>query len=524
MLLFKASSSLKVPFPGVQWDKHEGKVLLRNEAWDALPAPIREAALQMPAWDFLHEEERIWAKYIVEETEKTETFFLLPAEAYYDVIQRLEKAQAEAKYLREQLHAFVQNVPLPLFVVSTTDTERINQITFANNLLLEIARLPLKRLYEGLSIRDIFGDATPQVETLIESARDSRQAVQEIIEIPRPGISSYWLVRAFPFKSPSIEGIIVGIIDITREKEQEKSLMEAYQELQVQAEELRQNQEELASVNEALNAALREVETRRSELEESLKAAQRYQRAILFRTKALYETWGYDRVSVVARACAYVGGDFILCRQVGDWLYVGIGDATGHGSSGALLAVTIQSILHQHLMQLSSPEQLHTALEAARQEAAEIWEVQLGGQLSNEGAEVALVALPLTKSRRHLYVATAGRPAYILYSDGTLKELLQGRRGIGWSVPGQPPEIYFTEAIPYPEEGSLFLFTDGITDQLGANGKRLSRKTFLSWLPDCAPLISDPRAQTRLLLQRWHSWKTEAIEQTDDVLLVVLAL
>ncbi|MCS6895393.1 MAG: SpoIIE family protein phosphatase [Bacteroidia bacterium] len=515
---------MKVPFPGVRWNKEGGKVLLRNEAWDALPNAVRTEALRMPAWDFLHAADKIWAKYVVEDDGETETFFLLPAEAYYDVVQRLEKAQVEAKHLREQLHAFVQNIPLPIFVVDTSQTDQITRITFANKLLLDMARIPLRRLYEGLSLQDIFKEAAPNAQNLIKSAREAQQPAQEVIELPEQEGAIYWLTRAFPFKSPSLEGVMVGIVDLTREKEQEKYLIEAFQELQVQAEELRQSQEELASVNEALGVALQEADTRLRELEESLKAAQRYQRTILFRTKNLYEAWGYERISVVARPCAYVGGDFIISRRVGEWLYAGIGDATGHGSSGALLAVTIQSIIHQYLFQLPSPIHLHEALEAARQELADIWEIQLGTQLSNEGAEIALVALPLSDDKKAMYVATAGRPIYILASDGTLRELMQGRRGIGWSIPGQSPEPYTTQELPYPQGSTLFLFTDGITDQLGLSGKRLGRKTFLSWLPECASSAGDPRAQTRYLLQRWQSWKTDSVEQTDDLLLLAFAL
>lgn len=524
MPLFRSSTTLLTPFPGISWNRHTGKVLAKNEAWEVLPPELQRQALEMPSWDFLHADGRIWYKYIVEEQGDTETFFLLPAEAYYDVIQRLEKAQAEAKYLREQLHAFVQNVPLPLFVIDLAHPHEKERIAFGNKLLMDLLQLPLRRLYEGLRLEDIFGSSVFQVRPLIERAQQLQSALQEVIERPMDGQLQYWLIRAFPFRAPSLSGIMVGIIDLTREKEQERVLAQAFHELQVQAEELRQSQEELLSVNEALEAARNESEARRRELEDSLKAAQRYQRTILFRTKTLYEAWGYERVSVVAKPHTYVGGDFVIARKVGKWLYAGIGDATGHGSSGALLAVTIQSFLHQALLQLTEPYLLHQALEEVRAELADLWEIQLGEQLSNEGAEVALVALPLDERINELYVATAGRSVYLLHPDGEVEEYQQGRRALGWSVPGEAPESYATQKITLPSAATLFLFTDGITDQLGSGGKRLGRKTFLSWLPECAPFLGDPRAQTRYLLQKWYSWKGEEVEQTDDLLLVALRL
>lgn len=524
MPLFRSGTALQVPFPGVSWNRQNGKILAKNEAWDTLSAEVQAQAFSMPAWDFLHTEGRIWSKHVIEDSGEIETFYLLPAEAYYDVIQRLERAQTEAKQLREQLHAFVQNVPMPLFVIEPERHNGQGRITFANKPLIELLHLPLRRLYEGLTLEDILGAAVFRGWSLLEKAQQTQSAVQEVVELPDAEHPRYWLLRAFPFQTSHLSGIIVGVIDLTKEKQQEQALMEAYQELQVQTEELRQNQEELLSVNEALEAARAESDARRQELEDSLKAAQRYQRTILFRTHTLYEAWGYERVSVVARAHTYVGGDFIISRRVGDWLYAGIGDATGHGSSGALLAVTVQSILHQALLQLSSPTQLHTVLEEVRRELADIWEVQLGEQLSNDGAEVAIIALPLSADRKHLYMATAGRPVYLLSPDGSVEEYLQGRRALGWSVPGQPLETYTTTTLPYPAGSTIFLFTDGITDQLGPSGKRLGRKAFLSWLPECAPFTGDPRSQTRLLLQKWNDWKSDSIEQTDDLLLLAFAL
>nr|BAL55290.1 hypothetical protein HGMM_F25B04C33 [uncultured Bacteroidetes bacterium] len=519
MALFGVVPNLKAPFPGVRWDKARTKIIAKNEAWESLPAPVQEEALLLPAWDFLREGDRIWSKHIVEEVGEVETFFLLPAEGYYEVIQRLEATEREAKFLRDQLHAFVQNVPLPLFVM---DPEQ-DRVIFANNLLLQLLELPLKRLYEGLTLKDILGEAEEVGRALLEKASFKREPLQEIVERPLGGKSRWWIVRAFPFQATNLSGIMIGIVDITREKEQERQLAEAYQELQVQAEELRQNQEALEKAYETLLQLKEEAEQRRKELEDSLLAAQRYQRTLLFRVRELYEAWGYDYVGVVARAHTYIGGDFVVAQRREGWLYVGVGDATGHGTSGALLAITIQSAIHQAILTLASPAHLHEALERAAAQVYEVFEVEPGKDLSNEGAEVALVALPLER-QGHLYYATAGRGVYLLSPEGKLSEHVQGRRGVGWSLPGQARQPYLTETLPYLSGSTLFLFSDGITDQLNPQGKRLGKKTFLRWLEESHAAGQDPRAKLRYLLQNWHAWKGEETHQTDDVLIITLAL
>lgn len=522
MALFRLSAELKAPFPGVRWAPETGKILVRNEGWAALPEPTQLAALSLPPWDFLEIEGQRWAKYLLEQNENSETFFLVPADGHYEAIQKLQTLEAEAKFLREQLHAFVQNVPLPLFVVQEAPSAQQTPITFANNLLLESLRIPLKRLYQGLTLQDLFGEATEAVWAFLDQAHRSRTPVQEIFEVPSPEGVRWWLVRAFPFQTSALQGIMVGLVDLTREKAQERELAEAYQELQTQTEELRQSQEALQSAYEALAHAKEEAEARRKELEDSLIAAQRYQRTLLFRVHTLYEAWGYENCAVIARAHTYVGGDFIVAKVKGDYLYVGVGDATGHGSSGALLAVTIQGLLHQYILQLSAPDQLHTVLEQARTDLWEILEVTPSQDLSNDGAEVALVALPLSRSEE-LYISTGGRSVYLLSPGGALVESQQGRRALGWSVPGQPPEPYSTEKLPYPKGSTLFLFSDGLTDQLNAEGRRLGKKAFRDLLTIAHTAGPEPRDKTRYLLQHWHTWKGETA-QTDDIVLIAIAL
>ncbi|GIV23460.1 MAG: SpoIIE family protein phosphatase [Bacteroidia bacterium] len=522
MALFGLQTTLKAPFPGVRYEPATGKVLARTEAWDYLSPELQEKALLLPAWDFLHENGHIWAKHIVEETDTTQTFFLLPAEGHYEVIQKLERVEAEARFLREQLHAFVQNVPLPLFVVEASGDLDKARVLFANPLLLELLKLPLKRLYEGLTLRDIFGEAAAPLQ-LLHQAAQQRKPVQETIERPAERGSYWWILQAFPFQSTNLSGIMVGIVDVTKEKEQERQLAEAYAELQVQSEELRQSQEALYAAYEELHKAKEEAEARRKELEDSLIAAQRYQRTLLFRSRDLFAVWGYDRAAVVARSHTYVGGDFLVVRSGPSHLYVGIGDATGHGSSGALLAVTVQGLLHQALLELASPSELHIALEVAQRALFEVLEVEPGKDLSNDGAEVALVALPLQSPER-VYVATAGREVVLLLPDGTLIESQQGRRGLGWSAPGQTPAPFSTEELPYVAGATLFLFSDGVTDQLNAEGKRIGRKRFLEWLKESHTAGPEPRDKTRFLLKHWHDWKGEETPQTDDIVLIALQL
>jgi PAS domain-containing protein len=142
MGLLEKLTGLKAPYPGVRWDSAAGRILAATDAFRALPAEAQEAALMLPAWDFLKVDGAVYAKHIVEKTDTEETFFLLPALGYNEAIEKIHELEKQNRFLRDQLHAFVQQLPVPLFVVEEKAELRI---TFANQLLLELIGVPAQQ-------------------------------------------------------------------------------------------------------------------------------------------------------------------------------------------------------------------------------------------------------------------------------------------------------------------------------------------------------------------------------------------
>ncbi len=521
MGLLEKLAGLRAPYPGVRWEPSSGRLLGATDAFRAFPPEAQEAALHLPAWDFLKVGEEIYAKHITHKTENEEVFFLLPALGYNEAIEKIHQLQKENSFLRDQLHAFVQQLPVPLFVVEEKSDLRI---TYANQLLLELIGAPLSKLYKGLTLEDVFPDHVEQAKVLLESARGRRQPQQEIIEGFRATGHPYaYLVRAFPFETPNLRGVFFAVVDVTKEKEQERRLELQNQELAALTEELRQNQEELQIAVKELEAAQKEAESRRKELEDSLVAAQRYQRTILFRTREVIDLWGRDKVAIVARAHSYVGGDFIFAHRRGDYGYIVVGDATGHGPSGALLALTVRTQLLQAIAETTHPRDLPAALTEARETLFEILDVDPSQTLSNDGAEVGILALPLAREGT-LYYAGAGRNLYLLDANSTLHKYKGQRHALGWNVPGAPLETFTVTEIPYPAGGIAFLFTDGLSDQHSPDNHKLGLRTVERWLSESAFAAGpEPADKVRYVMKLWQDFRHEA-PQTDDVLLVALGL
>ncbi len=520
MGLLEKITGLRAPYPGVRWDPSSRRVLAATETFRALPPEAQEAALYLPAWDFLKVGDNVYAKHIVEKAEGEETFFLLPALGYNEAIEKVQQLQKENNFLRDQLHAFVQQLPVPLFVIEEKADLRI---TYANPLLLELIGAPLSKLYRGLTLEDIFPDHVEEAKGLLEIARSEHKPQQVIIEGFRTTGHPYaYLVRAFPFETPSLRGVFFALVDVTREREQERRLELQNQELMTLTEELRQNQEELQVALKEVEAAQKEADLRRKELEDSLIAAQRYQRTMLLRTREITSLWGRDKVAIVARAHSYVGGDFLFAIKRGEYVYVVLGDATGHGPSGALLALTVRAQLLQAIAEISHPDELPAALTEAREALFEILDVKPDQTLSNDGAEIGLLALPIARSEV-LYYAGAGRNLYLLDGDGTLHKYRGLRHGLGWNVPGSPLEPFKVEEIPYTSGGVLFLFSDGLSDQHNPDNHKLGVREVEQWLAQSASAGPEPADKVRYIMKLWHDFRQEA-PQTDDVLLIALGL
>jgi len=521
MGLLEKLTGLKAPYPGVRWDSATGRILAATDAFRALPEEAQEAALYLPAWDFLKVNKEVYAKHIVEKTDTEETFFLLPALGYNEAIEKIQHLQKENSFLRAQLHAFVQQLPVPLFVVEEKAELRI---TFANQLLLELIGVPLSKLYKGLTLEDVFPDHSGEAQAILVSARETQKPQQEIIEGFRPSGSPYaYLVRAFPFETPNLRGVFFALVDITKEREQERQLELQNQELTALTEELRQNQEELQIALKEVEAARKEAELRRKELEDSLLAAQRYQRTILFRTREVTTLWGRDSVAIVARAHSYVGGDFLFATRQGDYVYVVVGDATGHGPSGALLALTVRTQLLQAISEIGHPRNLPRALTEVREALFELLDVDPARTLSNDGAEIGVLALPTSHSGT-LFFAGAGRDLYLLSSEGKLHKFKGIRHGLGWNVPGTPLEAFTVEEIPYEAGSIAFLFTDGLPDQHNPNHHKLGVRVVERWIAESATAAGpEPADKVRYVMRHWEDFRQEA-PQTDDVLFIGLAL
>jgi len=109
-------------------------------------------------------------------------------------------------------------------------------------------------------------------------------------------------------------------------------------------------------------------------------------------------------------------------------------------------------------------------------------------------------------------VGLAGRPVWIAHPQEGLTELSGGRRGLDSFT---SPEYEFPQfTLPLAEEGTVYLFSDGVTDLLNAEGKKFGVQRLRAILE--AERLSSPQKQLRVLVAELEAWRGKA-QPNDDL-------
>lgn len=162
-----------------------------------------------------------------------------------------------------------------------------------------------------------------------------------------------------------------------------------------------------------------------------------------------------------------VGGDYYAFhRHETGWMAV-IADCTGHGIPGAFMTVILQSALENAMKQgdLASPAAILQALNHHIKRTLGQLSASQQTSLSNDGCDA--MVLSVDTEQHQLRWASARTQAFLLgqVSDGAIS-LNSDRVGVGYT---DTPEAYAwrEHVLPLQPGDMLFIFTDGVSDQLG---------------------------------------------------------
>jgi PAS domain S-box-containing protein len=263
----------------------------------------------------------------------------------------------------------------------------------------------------------------------------------------------------------------------------------------------------------ARKAREEELRERNAELEGSIRYAARLQRA--FMPKNLDGLRAYFKdVGLWYQPLEALGGDFYGYLPVENGVVLGIGDATGHGVPAALISIYALTSLYEKVKQhgLYIEKVYEELMESIRQFFRE-------RNQASEGFELGLLAYePGTQTAHYL---GARRPLWLL-RHGEIYIVEGGRTDVaGQTLPGSASVLQPTLQTLRLEPGDrLYLFSDGLVDQIGGpDRKRFSRTRLSSFLRANSYL---PMSEIIQLLQEAIRTFMGTEPQTDDIVFLGL--
>lgn len=260
----------------------------------------------------------------------------------------------------------------------------------------------------------------------------------------------------------------------------------------------------LLIINKKRKQALAVSEQKTAEILSSISYAKRIQNSFLPSRELLNSSLKngfifYDPKDIVS-------GDFYWLEEHKGITFFAVADCTGHGVPGALLSALCSTTLSRTVNELgiTDPGEI---LDTSVQLLDEFF--SKGDEMVLDGMDIGLCSLS-TKDRL-LQFSGANRPMLVLRKDGTLEEFKGDRQPIGYY---ETRSAYTTHKIEMQPGDTLYLFSDGITDQFGGEkGKKFGIRRLKERILATSHLSVDE--QKVALELEFKSWRGH-LERIDD--------
>lgn len=257
----------------------------------------------------------------------------------------------------------------------------------------------------------------------------------------------------------------------------------------------------------------REIQEKNRKIQDSINYAERIQSSILPDTKFIRTYLPKSFIFYIPRDV--VSGDFPWFFKRGDDIYIAAVDCTGHGVPGALLSFigyfSLNNIVDHEGITTASEilDKLHLTVRKTLKQEHEDAEAR-------DGMDIAF--LKINHNKKEVQFAGAHRPLYYLRNN-ELIEYKGDRKAIGGIPHKNKEEKNFTNyVINYKRGDRAFIFSDGITDQIGGpEEKKYSPKRVRDIIVNTANLSMDE--VYKFFERDFYEWKGEN-KQIDDVLLI----
>ncbi|TLX77151.1 PAS domain S-box protein [Labilibacter sediminis] len=395
-----------------------------------------------------------------------------------DITERI-RAEKEER-MKSRMQSLSENSPDMILRINTT-----GKLVYANPVVSDFIGLSLteitKKRISDLQVDERFVDF---INHVLHEIKTNEEQIIEEIEMNTPDGDKIMQIKAIP--------------ELNNDKVLESVLFVAH------------DMTEIKKIEQ-------EIKEKNKKISDSINYAQRIQTSILPDTSLLQRH--FPRSFIFYRPKDVVSGDFPWFVQKDETLYVAAVDCTGHGVPGALLSF-IGYFLLNNIVNIDDNFNAAKILELLHQDVRSTLKQNEEGNNGRDGMDLALCKID--KENKTIQFAGAHNPLYLL-RNGELIEYKGTRKGIGGKPLLKKKEKDFeNHEIHYQEGDKIFIFSDGLPDQLGGERRRKYQSKRIREALTAEKDLTMAHF-SRHFSSDFYDWMGEE-KQVDDVLLIGIEL
>ncbi len=291
----------------------------------------------------------------------------------------------------------------------------------------------------------------------------------------------------------------------------------ANNKLQTQNIHIQAQKEEIETQKESIDLKNALLEQTNQKLTDSIRYAYTIQRAVLPHESDLQEVVPDLFINYLPKDI--VSGDFYWITTAKDYVFIAVGDCTGHGVPGGFMVMIAETLLDE-IVRLSAVYNPSEILEEMNQRLRSM--LKQDKKMNDDGMDIIICRLTLknkkselTNHDTELVSSSAKRPLYYLEPPYDEIHVIKGtNRTIGGAFKRKKTKPFKNHKIELPSNSMVYLTSDGFVDQKGAEGVKYGSLRFKKLLRQIAKVSFDNHQQ--VLEDEFRKHKSHQ-NQIDDV-------
>lgn len=304
-------------------------------------------------------------------------------------------------------------------------------------------------------------------------------------------------------------------------KQYESKIEVQNEELKNALDEINEKQTEILAQNDELDRQRKQlidrndlISQQNKEITDSIRYAERIQKATLPKKNLDNSVISDHFIFLMPKDV--VSGDFYWYHNFDDFFVVAAVDCTGHGVPGAFMSILGITFLNEIVVEKNLKD-AGIILDYMRKSIISALGQEYGKSTTSDGMDMAICVI--NKKDRKMEYAGAYNPVYCIRKS-ELIELKGERMPIG--IHAKMNENFKSNAIQLEKDDSLYLFSDGFSDQFGGSmGRKFMSKNFRELLIGIKDYdMNEQKNLLELVIQEWKG----KIPQVDDILVIGLKI